>query len=167
MSICRNFVFRKILYEVQPVELRGEAIPALFFKIVLVGFTKMETPCDVPDSFFALCLRHFSFFRKIGESSSSWISRAIECGPQIWLVKIAPPTIEKYPFFCILVVRSQRTLFEKNPTWPSVRGVRVRGAFLVVGVGTKFITPWKPVPWSWRKLSILYFRLHGLWLYGF
>ena len=71
MSICRNFVFRKILYEVQPVELRGEAIPALFFKIVLVGFTKMETPCDVPDSFFALCLRHFSFFRKIGESSSS------------------------------------------------------------------------------------------------
>ena len=62
MSICRNFVFRKILYEVQPVELRGEAIPALFFKIVLVGFTKMETPCDVPDSFFGLCLRHFFFF---------------------------------------------------------------------------------------------------------
>ena len=146
---------------------RGSDSRPVFFKIVLVGFTKMETPCDVPDSFFALCLRHFSFFRKIGESSSSWISRAIECGPQIWLVKIAPPTIEKYPFFCILVVRSQRTLFEKNPTWPSVRGVRVRGAFLVVGVGTKFITPRKPLPWSWGKLIFFFFGCTDCGCMGF
>jgi len=31
MNICRKFVFREILNEVRPVELRGEAIPALFF----------------------------------------------------------------------------------------------------------------------------------------
>ena len=60
MNICRRFVFREILNEVRPVELRGEAFPALFIKIVWVGFTTMETPCDVPDSVFGRYLRHFS-----------------------------------------------------------------------------------------------------------
>ena len=31
MNICRSFVFREILKEVRPVELQGEAFPALSF----------------------------------------------------------------------------------------------------------------------------------------
>ena len=46
MFICRNSDFRKILKEVPPVELRGEAFLALFFFIVRVGSTKFEIPCD-------------------------------------------------------------------------------------------------------------------------
>ena len=37
-NIYRNFVFREILNEVRPVELRGEAFPTLFFHIVVGGF---------------------------------------------------------------------------------------------------------------------------------
>ena len=88
MNVCRNFAFRKIVKEVRPVELRGEAFPALFFLIAWVGFTKFETPCDVSDSVYGLYLRHVFFFQKIGESSTS----RIECRPQKWLVKIVLPT---------------------------------------------------------------------------
>ena len=62
MNICRNFVFRKILEEVRPVELRREAFPALFCHVLWVGFTSFEIPCDVSDSFFALYRRHFFAF---------------------------------------------------------------------------------------------------------
>ena len=34
MNICRNFVFREILNEIRPVELRGEAFPAPFFFLI-------------------------------------------------------------------------------------------------------------------------------------
>ena len=45
------------------MELRGEAVPALFFQSC-VCFTKIETPCDVPGSVFGLDLQYFSFLKK-------------------------------------------------------------------------------------------------------
>ena len=61
-NIRRNFVFRKIQKEVLPVNLRGEAFPALFLYILRMGFTNFETPCDVPDSVLAFILVTFSSF---------------------------------------------------------------------------------------------------------
>ena len=59
------FSWNSILNEVRSVKLRGEAFPALFFLfflIVWVGFTKMETPRDVADSVFDLWTVSSSFF---------------------------------------------------------------------------------------------------------
>ena len=53
-----KFRFRKILKDVRPVWLRWEA-PC--FLIVWVGFTKIGTPCDVPDSVFGLYFVIFLF----------------------------------------------------------------------------------------------------------
>ena len=88
MNICRKFFFfRKILKEVRPVELRGEAFLALFFVLsnLTGGFHKFETPCDVPDSVFALHLRQFFVFffksEKVRSRKSQGLSdAALESG---------------------------------------------------------------------------------------
>ena len=124
----------------------GKRFPPCFSKNVWVGFTKTASPCDVPDSVFGLHLHPFFIWKKIVESSTSWISRALECRLQKWLVKIAPPTIEKYHFSGISVVRSQRKLAKKKHHHFRLE-VLVSGVYLVVA--TKFITPRKSVPWCW------------------
>ena len=96
--------------------------------IVWVGFTKLGTSCDVPDWVFGLYFRNFFLFDKIGESSTSWISRALECRPQKWLDKIAQPIIRKYRFLIYWPKRVEEHSQKKtNPQSPSARGTRFRG----------------------------------------
>ena len=140
MNICRNFVFRKILKEVRPVELRGEAFPTLFFHIVVGGFHESGNSVWRSGLGFWPVSSSFFVFFLIGESSTSWISRALECRPQKWLVKIVPPTFGKYFFSGILVIKSRGTL-RWNKTHHLRLEVIVSGVYLVVG--TKFITPRK------------------------
>ena len=75
--------------------------------IVWVGFTKIGTCCDVPDRVFGLYFRHFFYFDKIGKSSTSWISRALECRPQNGLL-IAPPKLPWKITFFWYVERSKK-----------------------------------------------------------
>ena len=83
MNICRNFVFRKILKEVRPVELRGEAFPALFFNfflIVWVGFTKVETLSVTSRTRFLACFFVIFYFlpksEKVRPRESQGLSNA-------------------------------------------------------------------------------------------
>ena len=95
MNISRHFVFRTILNEVRPVELRGKAFPALFFYIYGVGFTNFETPCDVPDTIFRLYLRHFFFFFSNRKKFDLANLNGSRMPPSKWLVKTIPPTFGK------------------------------------------------------------------------
>ena len=160
MNICRNVVFRKFLMEeVRPVELRGQAFPALFFLILWVGFTNFETPCDVPDSVYGLHLRRFCFVQKIGESSTSRISRALERRSQKWLVKIVPPTFEKYHLSGILVVMSRGTLRKKKKEIHDHLRlvVVVSGVCLVVGISSS--PREKGYPGAWENWTFSVARL--------
>ena len=88
MSICRNFVFRKIPNEVRPVHVRGEAFPALF----VGGFHKIGTSCDVPDWVFGLYFVISSFLIKLEKvrprESQGLSNAALKNG-----LSIAPPKL--------------------------------------------------------------------------
>ena len=65
MNICRKFVFREILNEVRPVELRGEAIPALFFlKSCWWVSQKWKLPVTFRTRFLPCVFVIFLFFEK-------------------------------------------------------------------------------------------------------
>ena len=108
MSIYRNFVFRKILNEVRPVELWGEAFPALLFFIVWVGFTKRDTPC-LWRPYFGLY--HIILFKseKVRLCEPRGLSNAAFKNA-LWLVKIAPSIIRIFFFSGKLAVKNQRAL---------------------------------------------------------
>ena len=82
--------------------------------MVELGFTNFGTSCDVPDSVFRLYLRHFFMFFVIGDSSTSRISRSLECRPHKWLVKMVPPTFGKKKTFFGYVGRKESRNTQKK-----------------------------------------------------
>ena len=62
MNIRRNFVRRKFWKKFDLWNCEGKRFPPCFFKILWVGFTNFETPCDVPYSLLACIFVIFSFF---------------------------------------------------------------------------------------------------------
>ena len=79
MNICRNFVFHKTLEDVRPVELRREAVPALFFKSHgwVSQFSKL--PVTSRTRFLIFIFVIFSFLQKLEKvrpCKSQWLSQA-------------------------------------------------------------------------------------------
>ena len=135
----------------------GKRLPPSFFEVIVwVGFTKMQTPCNVPDSVFGLYLCHFFRSSKNRRKFNPLNLKDFRMPPSKMALKIAPPTIGKRQFPGILDVRSQKNAPKRKKTpSPSAGGVRFRGVF---GCRKWVITPRKSVPWCWGNVVFLVAR---------
>ena len=157
--------------ETRILTVRGEAFPALL-KILLVGFTFFETPRDVPDAVLAyIFIFSLLLSIKIRERSTSRISRALECRPPRWLVKIAMSTFGKITFFGYIGRKESRNTQKIIDFYiirrvhiyasPSARSARFHGVF-----GCRNLIHHPEIRCTLVLGKMEHFRWHGLYQYG-